>query len=478
MIKRIRIEDREFLRMKTTRRFRQGQSLDQPFLLPPALTDWLPAKHPVYAWDQLLEELDLTAIRDTYGPKGQPPYDPRIMVKILVYGYARGVQSSRQLERACWEDVAFRVLSRNQHPDFWTLATFRRRHLTALGDLLQQSVQLATAVGLVHLKDVAIDGTKVKASASKHRAMSYAHLQEREPELVAEIHGYLDHLEAQDQAEDAAHGSDQDGWSAPPALADAQRRLATIQAAKARLEAQAQARAAAAQAEKTAQAEAAGKPAPPPPEGPAVPKPKAQTNFTDPDSRIMRNSDQAFIQGYNAQVAVDADSQIIVAATVTNQAADSPHLLPVLDQVRTNTGRMPRGVLADAGYWSEHNLDGCAARQVPAAIPPEKLTHRVWRTAPSPRGRIPQHLSRKDRMRRYLRTKGGRRRYRRRQCSVEPAIGYLKTVQGCRQFLLRSLAKVEPEWRFHCAVANLARVLRRADRLTTPGRRGALAWGS
>lgn len=437
MIKRIRIEDREFLRMKTTRRFRQGQSLDQPFLLPPALTDWLPAKHPVYAWDQLLEQLDLTAIRDTYGPKGQPPYDPRIMVKILVYGYARGVQSSRQLERACWEDVAFRVLSRNQHPDFWTLATFRRRHLTALGDLLQQSVQLATAVGLVRLKDVAIDGTKVKASASKHRAMSDAHLQEREPELVAEIHGYLDHLEAQDQAEDAA-----------------------------------------AQAEKTAQAEAAGKPAPPPPEGPAVPKPKAQTNFTDPDSRIMRNSDQAFIQGYTAQVAVDADSQIIVAATVTNQAADSPHLLPVLDQVRTNTGRMPRGVLADAGYGSEHNLDGCAARQVPAAIPPEKLTHRVWRTAPSPRGRIPQHLSRKDRMRRYLRTKGGHRRYRRRQCSVEPAIGYLKTVQGCRQFLLRSLAKVEPEWRFHCAVANLARVLRRADRLTTPGRRGALAWGS
>ena len=464
--------------MSTTRRFRTGLRPDQPLLLPPLLTDWLPDKHPVYAWDQLLDQLDLTALRDTYGPKGQPPYDPRIMVKILVYGYARGIQSSRQLERACWEDVAFRVLSRNQQPDFWTLATFRRRHLTALGDLLQQSVQLAAVVGLVTLKDVAIDGTKVKASASKHRAMSYAHLQARETELAAEVQAYLDQLETQDTADDAAHGSDQDGWSTPPGLADAQRRLATIRAAKARLEAQAQARAAAAHAEKVAKAEAAGKPAPPPPTAPAVPDPKAQTNFTDPDSRIMRNSDKAFVQGYNAQVAVDADSQIILAATVTHQAADSPHLLPVLDQVRANTGRTPRGVLADAGYWSEGNLDGCAERQVPAAIPPEKIKHRAWRTATAPRGRIPQHLSRKDRMRRYLRTKAGRRRYRRRQCSVEPAIGYLKTVQGCRQFLLRSLAKVEPEWRFHCAVANLARILRRGNRLTTPGSRGRLAWSA
>jgi len=462
--------------MSTTRRFRQGQPLDQPFLLPPALTDWLPAKHPVYAWDQLVDELDLTPILRTYGPKGQPPYDPRIMVKILIYGYARGIQSSRQLERACWEDLAFRVLSRNQQPDFWTLATFRRRHLAALGNLLQQSVQLAATVGLVKLKDVAIDGTKVKASASKHRAMSYDHLQAREAEIEAEIQGYWDQVEAHDQADDATHGTDQDGWSAPPALRDAQSRLATLRAAKARLETQAQERAAAAQAEKAAQAEAAGQPAPPPAE-PATPDPKAQTNFTDPDSRIMRNSDKAFIQGYNAQVAVDADTQIIVAATVTNQAADSPHLLPVLDQVRETTGRTPRGVLADAGYWSEKNLDGCAERQVSAAIPPEKLKHRLWRTVTAPRGRIPKTLSRKDRMRRYLRTKAGRRRYRRRQCSVEPVIGYLKTVHGCRQFLLRGLAQVEAEWRFHCAVANLARILRRAGRLTTPGYRGRWAWG-
>ena len=455
-----------------------GLRPDQPLLLPPLLTEWLPAKHPVYAWDHLVDQLDLTALLDTYGPKGPPPYDPRIMVKILGYGYARGIPSSRQLERACWEAVGFRVLSRNPQPDFWTLATFRRRPLSALGDLLQQSVPLAAAVGLLTMKDVAIDGTKVKAAASKHRAMSYAPLQARETELQAEIHGYLDQLEAHDQAEDAAHGAAAAGGTAPPALADAERRRATIHAAKARLEAQAPERAAAAHAEKVAKAEAAGKPAPPPPDAPAVPDPKAQTHVTDPDSRIMRNSDKAFVQAYNAQGAVDADSQIIVAATVTNQAADSPHLLGVLDQVQANTGRRPRGVLADAGYWSAQNLDGCAGRQVPAAIPPEKLTHRAWRAATPPRGRIPKHLSRKDRMRRYLRTKAGRRRYRRRQCSVEPAIGYLKTVQGCRQFLLRSLAKVEPAWRFHCAVANLARILRRGHRLTTPGRRGRLAWGA
>lgn len=185
----------------------------------------------------------------------------------------------------------------------------------------------------------------------------------------------------------------------------------------------------------------------------------------------MRNSDKAFIQGYNAQVAVDADTQIILAATVTNQAADSPHLLAVVDQVCATVGGDPAGLLADAGYWSEANLEGLAARRIPGLIPPEKLRHRVWRTTPAPRGRIPRDLSPKDRMRRVLRTQRGRRRYRRRQISVEPVIGYLKTVQGCRQFLLRGLAKVNGDWRFHCAVANLAKVLRKTGRLSAPSGR-------
>ncbi len=258
-----------------------------------------------------------------------------------------------------------------------------------MGNLLQQSVQLATAVGLVRVKDVAIDGTKVKTSASKHRALRDAHLQARETALQAEIQGYLDQLEAHDQADDAVHGADQDGWSAPPGLADAQHRLAPIRGESPAGGPSPGAGGRGPRGE-GGEARGGGKTSPATPRRARDPDPKAQTNFTDPDSRIMRNSEKAFIPGYNAHVAVDADSPIILAATVTNQGADSPHLLAVLDEVAPNTGRKPRGVLADAGYWSEHNLDGCAERQVPAAIPPEKVRHRAWRTATAPRSRIPQ----------------------------------------------------------------------------------------
>lgn len=444
----------------STRRFRTGLHPDQILLLPPTLNEWLPADHPVYSWSALVDELDLSAIYATYGSKGQPPYDPRVMVKIWVYAYARGLRASRQVEQACYDDLGFRVISGNQQPDFWTLAAFRRRHREALGNLLVESIRLAAEVGLVRLRDIAIDGTKVQAFASKHRAMTYARMVEREAELVTEVEQYLKDVEAADAADDADQGPKQRGWTAPPELAQAQKRLATIRAAKARLEAAARERAAAKQAEREAAAEAAGKPAPSAPDEPPVPDPQAQSNFTDPESRIMRNHDKAFIQGYNAQIAVDAETQIILAADVTNQAADNPHLLSVVDQVIANTGKRPVGVLADAGYWSENNRQGLQERHIEGIIPPEKLRHRAWRTAQAPRGRIPQHLSPKDRMRRYLHTKAGRRRYRRRQVSVEPVIGYLKTTQRCRQFLTRGLEAVRADWRFHCAVANLAKIIR------------------
>ena len=446
--------------MNTRRRFRTGANPDQLWLLPPSLSDWLPADHPSFSWSALVDELDLSAIYATYGSKGQPPYDPRLMVKIWVYAYARGLRASRQVEQACYDDVGFRVVAGNQQPDFWTLAAFRRRHREALGDLLTESIRLAADVGLVKLRDVAVDGTKVQAAASKHRAMSYARMTDREAELATEVEQYLADVESADAVDDAAHGADDRGWTAPRNLADTQKRLETIRAAKARLEAEARERAAAKQAEREAAADAAGKPAPKPPDDPTRPDPKAQSNFTDPESRIMRNSDKAFIQGYNAQIAVDADTQIILAADVTNQAADSPHLLPMVDQVVENTGRRPVGVLADAGYWSETNRYGLQEREMEALIPPEKLRHREWRDARAPRGRIPRGLSPKDRMRRCLRTKAGRRRYRRRQVSVEPVIGYLKTTHRCRQFLIRGLAAVRDDWRFHCAVANLAKIVR------------------
>lgn len=456
--------------MNTRRRFRTGMNPDQMMLLPPSLSEWLPADHPAYGWSALVDELDLSGIYATYGAKGQPPYDPRLMVKIWVYAYARGLRASRQVEQACYDDVGFRVVAGNQQPDFWTLAAFRRRHREALGDLLTESIRLATAAGLVRLRDVAVDGTKVQAAASKHRAMSYARMQEREAELADEVQRYLDAVEAADTADDAEHGANDRGWTVPPGLADAQKRLATIRAAKARLEAEARERAEAKQAAREAAADAAGKPRPEPPAEAPTPDPKAQSNFTDPDSRIMRNSDKAFIQGYNAQIAVDAETQVIGAADVTNQAADSPHLLPMVDQVVANTGRRPQGVLADAGYWSEDNRHGVTERTMEAIIPPEKLRHREWRTAQAPRGRIPRHLSPKDRMRRYLRTKAGRRRYRRRQTSVEPMIGYLKTTQRCRQFLVRGVEATRSDWRFHCAVANLAKILRSRGQWKLPHR--------
>jgi transposase len=445
----------------STKRFHHGTPPTQLFFLPPALTDWIPADHEVYAWSEIVDALDLRPIYQAYASlRGQPPYDPGVMVKILVYGYARGLRSSRQLARACVEDLTFRILTGNLQPDFTTIAQFRRRHLQALGELLVESVRLAQEAGLVKGREVAIDGTKIQANASKHRAMSYGRMAEELERLEQEITEYLRTLEATDQAEDAAHGRTADGRSVPEALADAERRRATIQAAKARLEAEAQARAEAAHAERVARAEAAGKPAPPPPDEPPQPDPKAQSNFTDPDSRIMRNADKAFIQGYNAQVAVDVETQIILAADCTNQAADSPHLLPLLDHVTTHLGRAPQGVLADAGYCSDAHLEALETRGIDALIPPEKVRHRAWRSMRAPRGRIPRHLSRKDRMRRKLQTQAGRQRYRRRMTSVEPVFGILKGVHRCRQFLLRGLAQVRAEWRFHCAVHNLQKILR------------------
>jgi hypothetical protein len=282
------------------------------------------------------------------------------MVKILVYGYGRGLRSSRQLARACVEDLTCRLLTGNLQPDFTTIAQFRRRHLQAVGELLV--VRLAQAAGLVKGREVAIEGTTIQANASKHRAMSYGRMAEELERLEQEITEYLRTLEATDQAEDAAHGRTADGRRVPEALADAEHHRATIQAAKARLEAEAQARAA-----------TAGKPAPPPPDELPQPDPTAQSNFTDPDSRIVRNADKACIQGYNAQVAVDVETPIIGAADCTTQAADSPHLLLLLDHVTTPLGRAPQGVLADAGSCSDAHLEALETRGSDAVIPPQTV---------------------------------------------------------------------------------------------------------
>jgi transposase/Sec-independent protein translocase protein TatA len=434
----------------------------QEFLLPPSLRDWLPEGHLAHFINEVVDQLNLSVIyRDYQELRGQPPYDPRMMVKLWLYAYCRGVRSSRKVERALVEDIAFRFLAANQHPDFWTLNAFRTRHHNALGELFVQTVHLAAKAGLVKLGHVAVDGTKLKANASKHSAMSYGRMVEEEQRLREEIEPYLRECDEVDRQEDVEFGPDRRGDELPEHLQTQKQRLEAIRKAMAELEAEAEETAKSEEEERRRKAEAKGRPhRPRKREGPVKPPPTAQWNFTDPESRIMRSADKSFIQGYNAQLAVDAETQVVVAADLTNQAADCPHLTPILDQVQANTGRIPKEVSADTGYFSEENMKDIANRGSEAFIPPEKVKHSQWRQAKPPRGRIPKNASPKDLMRRKLRTKRGRERYKLRQVSVEPVIGQIKEGRGLRQVLHRGVEKARALWRFDAAAHNVLKMYR------------------
>ena len=434
---------------------------NQLLLLPPALQDWLPHDHFAYFLSGVVDSLDLSQIEQTYERelRGYPPYHPRMMVKVLLYAYCNGVYSSRKIERRLQEDVAFRVLAANNQPDFRTISDFRKRHLKALSDLFLQVVKICKKAGLVRLVHVALDGTKIKANASKHKAMSYSRMVEEEQRLKAEIAELLQKAEQADQAEDHRFGPHRRGDELPEELRFRERRLAKIQEAKAALEAEARLRAGADEHEP---------PEEPGPKGPkggrrrkrpkAEPAPTAQRNFTDPDSRIMKGSDKQFIQGYNAQAVVDADTQIVVAAAVTNQAADAPHLIPMMEQVETNVDEMPEEVSADAGYFSEQNVQWLLQRRINPYIPPEKQRHSERRRAKSPRGPIPKGATLRDRMRRKLQLKRHAERYRKREQSIEPVFGQIKEARGFRQFHLRGLEAVNGEWLLVCLCHNLLKL--------------------
>ena len=423
---------------------------DQLLLLPPALQDWLPEEHVVFFLSDVVDQLDLTAITRVYEQesRGYPPYHPRMMVKLLLYGYAIGVASSRRLAQRCQEDVAVRVLTANNTPDFRTISDFRKRHLAALEALFVQILRCCQRAGLVQLGTIALDGTKVRANASKHKAMSYGRMRTEVARLEAEVQALLAHAERVDAAEDAQHGAARRGDELPAELARRTTRLQTIRTAMAALEADAQA---------TAPPPDQPRRGRPPKTPPGTPPPKAQRNFTDPDSRIMVDGDQAFVQAYNAQAAMEAH-QIIVACTVTNQASDAPHCLPLVAAVRRNTRRRPRRVLADAGYWSEQNVRDLRAAKIEPLIAPGKVKHGP--APPPPRGRIPQGLSLRDRMRRLLTTKRGHALYARRKVLTEPVFGLLKRARGFRQFLLRGLVKVRGEWVLMCTGHNLLTLFR------------------
>ena len=454
----------------------------QVLLLPPSLDDWLPQDHLArFVADLVDEVLDLGPILADYTEKrGYPPYDPRLMLRLLIYGYTTGVRSSRAIERKCADDIAFRYLAADQAPDFRSISRFRRRHLEALADLFTQSLHLAQKLGMVKMGRVALDGTKLEASASKHKAMSYGRLVDKEERIEAEIAALeaqaaalLADAEATDTAEDHRFGTDGKDTDLPAELDRREKRLAKLQAARAQIEAEAadKARRHAQDKERRRQKRAgtgdeqavtdAGDKA----AAKARPKPKAQANFTDPDSRIMKNSDGAFVQAYNAQAVVDAEHQVITAADVTTNPSDALNYTTMLDQSAANTGIHPKQALVDAGYCSESNLEAASDRQLSCGTDTFMATGRLAHdehVPPAPRGRIPANATLKERMARKLRTKPGKAAYRRRKAIVEPVFGQITTCQNGRQLLLRGEAGARGEWRLLAACHNLRKIFRHA----------------
>jgi transposase len=454
----------------------------QVLLLPPSLDDWLPEGHLARFVAELVDEvLDLSPILADYTDKrGFPPYDPRLMVRLLIYGYTTGVRSSRAIDRKCVDDVAFRFLAADQAPDFRSIARFRRRHLNALAGLFTQSLHLAMKLGMVKMGRVALDGTKLEANASKHKAMSYGRLVDKEEQIEAEIaeleakaHGLLADAEATDTAEDQRYGVDGKEADLPAELDRREKRLARLQAARAQIEAEAaeKARRHAEDKERRRQqqtgtsdeqavADAGEKAA-----ATARPKPKAQANFTDPDSRIMKNSDGAYIQAYNAQAVVDEQHQVITAADVTTNASDALNYTTMLDQSAANTGTHPKQALVDAGYCSETNLEAAHDRQLACGTETFMATGRLAhdeQVPPAPRGRIPKDATLKERMARKLRTKPGKAAYNRRKAIVEPVFGQIMTCQNGRQLLLRGEDSARAEWRLLAGCHNLRKIFRHA----------------
>ena len=412
---------------------------DQQLLLPAALREWLPDDHLAYFISDVVDQLDLSSITARYERerRGGPPYHPRMMVKVLLYGYCIGVASSRRIAQRLHEDIAFRVLAANNTPDFRTISDFRKDHLGALSGLFLQVLAFCQRAGLVKLGHVALDGTKVRANASRHKAMSYKRMKEKEEQLAAEVAELLRRAQEVDEEEDRRYGKDKRGDELPEELAFREGRLEKIREAMAALEAEAQ-----------AAAEAEGK------EHPGVPEDKAQRNFTDAESRIMpAPGGRDFLQAYNCQAVVDHAHQVIVAARATNQSSDQQQAAAMMQETIDNIGAVPREVSADAGYYSARAVDDLQALGVDPFVAPEQTRHgRV--VPPAPRGRIPRHLSPRDRMRRKLRTKRGRKRYALRMETVEPVFGQIKAGRGFRQFLLRGLEKVNGEWSLICTGHN------------------------
>jgi len=425
---------------------------DQDLLLPVSLRDWLPEDHVAYFISEVVEELDLSAFYAPYEGDGRRkmPYEPSMMLKVLIYAYVSGVFSSRKIARKLTEDVAFRALGAGNFPKHRTICEFRKRHLQDFKALFVQVVQIARTAGLVSLGTLAVDGTKVRANASKHKAMSYQRMQQEERRLRDEIAQMCDCADQADEAEDRRYGADRRGDELPEELAHRERRLETIRAAKARLE-----------AEQRAADEARGRHPDDdrrPPGGRGgrykrdfgVPEDKAQSNFTDPQSRIMKTSD-GYQQCYNGQLAVDEDFQVIVANELTANASDQGAMLGLLDQVDDALQGQPERLLADAGYRKEDDFEVLEQREIDAYVS-------VRREGKDAVDIDANAYPATHRMVEKLSTPDGRERYRDRKHIVEAVNGWIKQVMGFRRFSIRGLQGAAGEWDLVCLAANLRRM--------------------
>ena len=421
----------------------------QDLLLPASLKDWLPEKHLAYFVSDVVDELDQSGIEAVYEKdlRGQPPYDPRMMTKLLVYGYCVGVYSARKMQQRLNEDVAFRVLAAGNAPDFRTIADFRKIHRETLKGLFEQVLKMALELGAMKLGRVALDGSKVKANASKHKAMSYDRRGEQEKAIRQEVKEMLAQAEAVDAEEDARYGKECAGNELPEELQRRETRLKRIGEAKRALEERARAK-----AKKEGQ-----------PVEKAQPKAKDQYNFTDPESRIMKSSSEGFVQAYNAQIVVEPELQLIVGQAVTQAGNDKEQVAPMMQTVEAQSGQRPEAVIADSGYCSEKNLETLeseprAERRIEAFMATERPKHGERRVCG--RGPLAKDATRVERMKRKLLTKAGAAIYAARKGIVEPVFGQIKEARGFRRFSLRGFEKVKAEWALVCATHNILKMYR------------------
>jgi len=434
---------------------------DTLLLLPPSLHDWLPANHLARFISDIVAKLDLRAIRSEYRGSGTAAYQPEMLLALLCYGYATGVFSSRKLERATYESVAFRFLTADQHPEHDTIATFRRRFLAHLTPIFEQVLSIAAESGVLKIGRVSLDGTKMKANASKHHALSYQHAQDLKRQIQAEVQQLLR------RAEQADREDDDDGLDLPKELARREDRLRVIDDALKRIKDREQERVDVEQAEyqeklstykvKEKQKKARGK-------KPVRPSkkinPKAQINLTDEESRIMPVSGGGFIQGYNAQNVVDCESRLLVSTFVSQSANDMSLLPKSIDQLMAlpeSFGR-PTELLADAGYFSERNLTACEKSGITPYISDRRERHGLrLRDMAEPKP-LALDAPIKDRARHRLRTRSGRAIYGLRKSTIEPIFGIIKAAMGFRDFLLRGIEKVTGEWKLVSLAYNMRRL--------------------